>query len=95
MNWPKRPPLAFSVVKTSVAEMSGPKRPRPKCPWPKCPTFIMRGAKQIELFEISDLRRRLRSVCPPVCVCVWGGGGGYSDIFIHTYTLAIFGGSKF
>ena len=30
--WPKRPPLAFSVAETSVAEMSGPKRPRPKCP---------------------------------------------------------------
>ena len=29
---PKRPPLAFSVAETSVAEMSGPKRPRPKCP---------------------------------------------------------------
>ena len=39
--WPKRPPLAFSVAETSVAEMSGPKRPRPtKCPWPKCPTFV-------------------------------------------------------
>ena len=31
--WPKRPPLAFSVAETSVAEMS-----RPKCPWPKCPS---------------------------------------------------------
>ena len=30
--WPKRPPLAFSVSETIVAEMSGPKRPRPKCP---------------------------------------------------------------
>ena len=39
MIWPKRPPLAFFVAETSVAEMSGPKRPRPKCPWPKCPTF--------------------------------------------------------
>ena len=42
--WPKRPPLAFSLAETPVAEMSGPKRPRPKrprpkCPWPKCPTF--------------------------------------------------------
>ena len=37
--WPKRPPLAFSVAETSVAEMSGPKRHRPKCPWRKCPTF--------------------------------------------------------
>ena len=25
--WPKRPPLAFFVAETSVAEMSGPKRP--------------------------------------------------------------------
>ena len=39
MIWPKRPPLAFCVAKTSVAEMSGPKRPRPNRPWPKCPTF--------------------------------------------------------
>ena len=31
MIWPKRPHLAFSVAETSVAEMSGPKRPRPKC----------------------------------------------------------------
>ena len=52
----------------------------------------MRGAKQKEMFEISDLRRRetlhLRSVglvCPPVCVC-GEGGGGYSDVFIHTCT---------
>ena len=29
-----------------------------------------------------------------VCVCVWGGGG-YSDIIIHTYVRAIFGGSTF
>ena len=36
---PKRPPLAFSVAETSVAEMSGPKRPRPKFPWPICPIF--------------------------------------------------------
>ena len=35
----------------------------------------MRGAKQKEMFEISDLRRRVRSVCPfvPLCVCVGGG----------------------
>ena len=47
----------------------------------------MRGAKQKEMFEISDLRRRVRSVCPfvPLCVCV--GGGGYSDIFIHRLWL--------
>ena len=33
MIWPKRTtPFAFCVAKTSVAEMSGPKRPRPKCP---------------------------------------------------------------
>ena len=43
----------------------------------------MRGAKQKEMFEISDLRRReilhLRSVWP------YFGGRGYSYIFIHTY----------
>ena len=37
--WLKRPPLAFSVAETPLAEMSGRKRPRLKCPWPKCPTF--------------------------------------------------------
>ena len=36
----------------------------------------MRGVKQ-EVFEISDLRRRVRSVYPfvPLRVCVCGGGG--------------------
>ena len=43
----------------------------------------MRGAKQKEMFEISDLRRRVRSVCP----FIWGGGGGGG-------TLAIFWGFK-
>ena len=33
--WPKCPPLAFSVAKMSLAEMSRPKRPRPKCQWTK------------------------------------------------------------
>ena len=33
----------------------------------------MRGVKQ-EVFEISDLRRRVRSVHPFVPLCVWGGG---------------------
>ena len=51
MIWPKRPPLAFSVAEMSVAEMSGPKRPRQKCLWPKCPTF---------LFQIGFLRLRAR-----------------------------------
>ena len=41
--WPKRPPLAFCLAETSVAEMSGPIRPWPKCPWPKCPTFGKNG----------------------------------------------------
>ena len=50
----------------------------------------MRGAKQKEMFEISDLRREilhLRSVClfPR----------GYSYISMHTKARAIFGGSKF
>ena len=31
--WPKRPPLAFSVAETSVAEMS----------WPKCPGRNVHG----------------------------------------------------
>ena len=58
----------------------------------------MRGAKQIEMFEI--LRRReilhLRSVCPPgVCVGGMGGGGGYSDIFIHTLARAFFRARNF
>ena len=39
--WPKRPPLAFFMAETSVAEMSWPKRPWPKCPWPKYPTFAI------------------------------------------------------
>ena len=47
----------------------------------------MRGAKHKEVFEISDLRRReilhLRSVCPPGCVCVGGGGGVL--LYLHTY----------
>ena len=43
----------------------------------------MRGAKQKEMFEMSDLRRRVRSVCP--FIPLWGGGGG---------TLAIFWGFK-
>ena len=43
----------------------------------------MRGAKQKEMFEISDLRRRVRSVCP--FIPLWGWGGG---------TLAIFWGFK-
>ena len=45
----------------------------------------MRGAKQKEMFEISDLRCRdilhFRSVCPfdP------GGGGGGGSRYFHTY----------
>ena len=30
-------------AKTSVAEMSRPKRIRPKCPWPKCPSTMVSG----------------------------------------------------
>ena len=62
----------------------------------------MRGAKQKEMFAISDLRRReilhLRSVCQFVTRGGGGGGGGgYSDIFIiGTLRLFFFwGGSKF
>ena len=52
---------------------------------------FMRGAKQKEMFETSDLRRReslhLRSVCPVARQGEGGGGGGgggrgYCDIFI-------------
>ena len=60
---------------------------------------FMTGAKQKEMFEISDLRRReilhLRSVSPFIPKWVGGGGGGFSDIFINTKALAIFEGSKF
>ena len=49
----------------------------------------MRGAKQKEMFAISDLRRReilhLRSVCQFV---TRGGGGGW--YFHHRYAQAIF-----
>ena len=38
---PKRPPLAFSVAVTSVAEMFG-----PKCPRPKCPTFDQTASEE-------------------------------------------------
>ena len=54
---------------------------------------FMTGAKQKEMFEISDLRRReilhLRSVS--LFIPKWVGGG-FSDIFKNTYALAIFGG---
>ena len=64
----------------------------------------MRGAKQKEMFEISDLRRReilhLRSVCQFVTKGGGGGGGGKGGVlcfFHHRYARAIFfwGGSKF
>ena len=52
----------------------------------------MRGAKQKEIFEISDLRRRetlhLRSVCPP-----WGGGGGGGSLifsYIRRFRLFLY-----
>ena len=54
----------------------------------------MRGAKQKEMFEISDLRRReIRlSFCPPVGG--FGGGGGVL-LYIHTYVgSGYFGGFK-
>ena len=47
------------------------------------------GAKQKEMFEISDLRRReillLRSVCPFVPKGEVGGGGGGGDTLIFSY----------
>ena len=46
----------------------------------------MRGVKQKEMFEISDLRRKeilhLWSVCP---IPPRAGGKGYSDMLIHTW----------
>ena len=50
----------------------------------------MRGAKQKEMFEISDWRREilyLRSVCrlPPK-----GGGGGGTLIFSYIHRLRLF-----
>ena len=55
----------------------------------------MRGAKQKEMFEISDLRRRetlhFRSVCPFVHQCVGGGGGGGGTlIFSNIRRLRLF-----
>ena len=51
----------------------------------------MRGAKQKEMFEISDLRRReilhLRSVCP--FIPQWVGGGG-TLIFSYIHRLWLF-----
>ena len=69
MIWPKRPPLAFTLAETSVAEMSGPKRPRPKCPWPKCPTF---HSSIDEATIAQDLYQGLRGSR----YFRWGGGGG-------------------
>ena len=50
----------------------------------------MRGAKQKEMFEISDLRREilhLRSVC---LFFPQGGGGGGTDIFSCICRLGLF-----
>ena len=59
----------------------------------------MKGAKQKEMFEITNLRREilhLRSVCPFFPRVGGGGGGGrFSDIFIQMWLQAIFRGSKF
>ena len=52
----------------------------------------MRGTKQKEMFEISDLRRReillLRSVCP----FVPQGGGGDTLIFSYIHMHRLFSG---
>ena len=51
----------------------------------------MRGAKQKEMFEISDMRRReillLRSVCPFV---PQEGGGGDTQIFSYLNRPGLF-----
>ena len=58
----------------------------------------MRGAKQKEMFEISDLRRReilhLRSLCPFIPQWVGGGGGGGTLIFSYIHRLWLFLGVK-
>ena len=56
----------------------------------------MRGAKQKEMFEISDLRRReTLSICTPVGFGGGGGGGGGGTwIFSYTHRLGLFFGVK-
>ena len=47
---------------------------------------FMRGAKQKEMFEISDLRREilhLKSVC--LFLPRWGRGGGGVLLYFHAY----------
>ena len=53
--WPKHPLFAFSVAETSVAEMSGPKRPWQKCRWRKCPTFQTLSDSMTEIILQSQL----------------------------------------
>ena len=48
--WPKRPPLAFSVAETSVAEMSRPKRHRQKCLAEM--SYIRLGTPEKQPFEL-------------------------------------------
>ena len=43
----------------------------------------MRGAKQKDMFDISDLRRREILHLMSVCLFFSPGGRGYSDIFIR------------
>ena len=43
----------------------------------------MRGAKQKEMFELSDLRRETFTFGPSVCFSPGGGGGDL--IFFYTY----------
>ena len=43
----------------------------------------MRGAKQKEMFEISDLRREILHL-RSVCLSVWGGGGGVL-LYFHAF----------
>ena len=45
--WPKRPPLAFSV-----AEMSGPKRPRPKLCSHLTDVTLLKGLDEMRSFHI-------------------------------------------
>ena len=49
--WPKRPPLAFSV-----AEMSGPKRPKPKLCSHLTDVTLLKGLDEMRSFHFAGMR---------------------------------------
>ena len=51
----------------------------------------MRGAKQKEMFEISDLRRRVRSVCPFIPLWDFGYFWGVQN-FEFQFSFFFWGG---